>query len=78
MCIRDRILIQTRLSGAQAALVYVLSPVLSAVFAAVIPDRTGAVEPITPEMVVGGAVVVLSILSVKLVGARDAKGGAVR
>ena len=69
-----QILIQTRLSGAQAALLYILSPVLSAIFAAVIPDRTGAVEPITPQMVVGGAIVILSILAVKLTEGRRKRG----
>ena len=69
-----QILIQTRLSGAQAALLYILSPVLSAIFTAVIPDRTGAVEPITPQMVVGGAIVILSILAVKLTEGRRKRG----
>lgn len=71
-----QILVQTRLPGVQAALIYVLGPVLSALFAAVIPDRTGAVEPITLQMVIGGLVILGSILSVKLSELRREGAGA--
>ena len=59
MCIRDRI--------------YAASPIPAALFAALIPDLTGSVEQITPQMAVGGAIVILSVAGAK--GLETRRGG---
>lgn len=68
-----QILVQKEISPARAALIYAASPIPAALFAAVIPDRTGAVEQITWQMVIGGVIVILSVAGAKLAETR--RGG---
>lgn len=68
-----QVLVQREISPARAALIYAASPIPAALFAAVIPDRTGSVEQITPQMAVGGAIVVLSVAGAKWLETR--RGG---
>ena len=68
-----QILIQKKIAPARAALIYASTPIPAALFAAVIPDRTGMVEQITPPMVVGGLIVILSVAATQIIQARRAE-----
>ena len=61
-----QVFVQTKIPVTRAALIYSLEPVFGALLAAVIPDRMGVVEQVTLPMVVGGLVMLGSIIVAQL------------
>ena len=62
---------QAKLSAAKVSVICSLESVFAMLFAAVIPGRNGAVEPITLAAVVGGLLITLGVIKISV---RPAKG----
>lgn len=63
------IYVQSKISATHAAVYYSLEPVFGALAAAVIPDITGAVEHLRTPHLIGGTVVLCSIMTVEIIRA---------